>query len=53
MCDIYNCDYLKYNTFRFNLIDLYLNTDFPSHLCVFCRKITQRHSKIGFLRKCF
>ena len=35
MCDIYNCDYLKHNTFRFNLIDFQLNTDFPSQFCIF------------------
>ena len=29
MCDTYNCDYLKHSTFRFNLIDFQLNTDFP------------------------
>ena len=27
MCDTYNCDYLKHSTFRFNSIDLQLNTD--------------------------
>ena len=51
MCDTYNCDYLKHSTFRFNLIDFQL-TDFPSQFCVFCRKISLRHSKIGFSRKC-
>ena len=40
MCDTYNCDYLKHSTFRFNLIDFQLNTDFPSQFCVFYRKIT-------------
>ena len=30
MCDTYNCDYLKHSTFRFNLIDFQLSTDFPS-----------------------
>ena len=40
MCDTYNCDCLKYSTFRFNLIDFQLNTDFPSQFCVFYRKIT-------------
>ena len=30
MCDAYNCDYLKHSTFRFNLIDFQLNTNFPS-----------------------
>ena len=30
MCDTNNCDYLKHSTFRFNLIDFQLNTDFPS-----------------------
>ena len=38
MCDTYNCDYLKYITFRFNLIDFQLNTDFPSQFCVFTVK---------------
>ena len=33
MCDTYNCDYLKHNTFRFNLIDFHLNTDFPFQFC--------------------
>ena len=40
MCDIYNCDYLKHSTFRFNLIDFQFNTDFPFQFCVFYRKIT-------------
>ena len=40
MCDTYNCDYLKHSTFRFNLIDFQLNTDFPSQFCVCYRKIT-------------
>ena len=35
MCGTYNCDYLKHNTFRFNLIDFQLNTDFPSQFCIF------------------
>ena len=35
MCNIYNCDYLKHSTFRFNLIYFQLNTDFPSQFCVF------------------
>ena len=39
MCDTYN-DYLKHSTFRFNLIDFQLNTDFPSQFCVFYHKIT-------------
>ena len=39
MCDTY--DYLKHSTFRFNLIDFQLNTDFPSQFCVFYRKITK------------
>ena len=30
-----------------------LNTDFPSKVGIFYRKITQRYSKIGFSRKCF
>ena len=40
MCDIYNRDYLQHNTFRFNLIDFQLNTDFRPQFCVFNRKIT-------------
>ena len=40
MCDTYNYDYLKQNTFLFNLIDFQLNTDFPSQVCIFYRKIT-------------
>ena len=40
MCDTYNCNYLKHSTFRFNLIDFQLNTDFPSQFGVFYRKIT-------------
>ena len=40
MFDKNNCDYLKHSTFRFNLIDIQLNTDFPSQFCVFYRKIT-------------
>ena len=40
MCDTYNCHYLKHSTFRFNLIDFQLNTDFPSQFCVFYSKIT-------------
>ena len=40
MCDTYNCDYLQHSTFRFNLIDFQLDTDFPSQFWgVFCRKI--------------
>ena len=45
MCDTYNCDYLKHSTFRFNLIDFQLNTDFPSQFCFFYGKsptVTQR-----------
>ena len=40
MCDTYNCDYMQYGTFRFNLIDIQLNTDSFSQFCVFNRKIT-------------
>ena len=40
MCDTYNCNYLKHSTFRFNLIDFQLHTDFPSQYCIFYRKIT-------------
>ena len=45
MCDTYNCDYRKHNTFRFNLIDFQLNTDFPSQFCAFTVEspsVTQR-----------
>ena len=35
MFDTYNCDYLKYSTFHFNLIDFQLNTDFPSQFFFF------------------
>ena len=51
MFDTYNCDYLKHSTFHFNLINFQLNTDFPSQFYIFYRKITERHSKIGFSRK--
>ena len=52
MCDTYNCDYLKHNTLRFNLIDFQLNTDFPSQLCIFF--LPQNHLaslKDRFLKK--
>ena len=52
MCDTYTCGYLKHGTFHFNLLNFQLNTDFPSQFCIFYCKITQRHSKIGFSRKC-
>ena len=45
MCDTYNCDYLKHSTFRFNLIDFQLNTNFPSQFAFFTVKspsVTQR-----------
>ena len=45
MCDTYNCDYLQHITFRFNLINFHLNTDFASQFCVFPVKspsVTQR-----------
>ena len=46
MCDTYNCDYLKHSTFRFNLIDFQLNTDFSSQFCMFFNvkspSVTQR-----------
>ena len=38
MCDTYNCDYLKHSTFRFNLIDFHLNTDFLSNFAFFTAK---------------
>ena len=34
MCDTYNCGYLERSTFRPNLIDFHLNTDFPSQFSV-------------------
>ena len=40
MCDTYNCDNLKYSTFRLNLIVFQLDTDFPSQFCGFYLKIT-------------
>ena len=40
MSDAYDCDYLKHSTFRFNLIDFQLNTNFPSKFCDFYGKIT-------------
>ena len=45
MCDTYNCDYLKHNTFRFNLIVFQLDTDSPPNFAVFTVKspsVTQR-----------
>ena len=45
MCDKYNCNYLQHSTFRFNLIDFQLNTDFPSIFWFFTVKsscVTQR-----------
>ena len=50
MCDTHNCDYLKHNTFRFNLINSQLNTDFPSQFCVFTVK-SPRSLKDRFLKK--
>ena len=47
MCDTYNCDYLKRNTYRFNLIDFQLNADFPSQFCVFYRKITYTQRSVS------
>ena len=38
MCDTYNCGYLQHSTFRFNLTDVQLNTNFPSQHCVFTVK---------------
>ena len=35
MCGTYNCDYLQYSTFRFNVFDFQLNTDFLSQFCFF------------------
>ena len=48
MCDTYNCDYLKHmkhSTFRFNLIDLQLNTVSLPNFAFFTvksRSVTQR-----------
>ena len=45
MCATYNCGYLQHSTFRFNLIDFQVNTDFPSQTYIFTVKthtITQR-----------
>ena len=45
MCDTYECYYLQHSTFRFNLINFHLNTDFPSQFCAFAVKsasVTQR-----------
>ena len=45
MCDTYNCDYLKHRTFRFNLINFQLNTDFLPIFAFFTVKspsVTQR-----------
>ena len=41
MCDTYNCDYLKHSTFRFNLVDFQLNTDFPS---IIQRSVSQENA---------
>ena len=51
MCDTYNCDYLKHNTFRFNFIDFQLNTDFPSQFCVFLPQNHLASLKDQFLKK--
>ena len=45
MCDTYNFNYLKHDTFRFNLFDFQLDTDIPSQFGVFTTKspsVTQR-----------
>ena len=45
MYDTYTCGYLKHSTFRFNLIDFQLNTNFPSQYALFTVKspsVTQR-----------
>ena len=51
MCDTYNCDYLQYSIFRFNLIDFQLNTDFPSQFCISYRKNHLALLKDRFLKK--
>ena len=41
MCDtytMYTCGYLKHSTFRFNLFNFQLNTDFPSNFAFFTVK---------------
>ena len=38
MCDTYTCGYLKHSTFRFNLFNFQLNTDFPSNFAFFTVK---------------
>ena len=35
MYDTYSCDYLKHSTFRSDLIDFQLNSDFPSQILRF------------------
>ena len=45
MCDTYECDYLKHSTFRFNLTDFQLHTDFLLKFAFFTAKspsVTQR-----------
>ena len=45
MCDTYNCDYLKHSTFRFNLFNFQLNTDFLLNFACFTVKspsVTQK-----------
>ena len=35
ICDTYICNYLQHSTFRFNLTEFQLNTNFLSQFCVF------------------
>ena len=51
MCNTYNCEYLQHSTFRFNLIDFQLNTDFPSQFCGFLPKNHLALLKDRFLKK--
>ena len=54
MCDIYNCDYLKHNTFCLHLIDFQLNRDFPSQFGIFFTVKSQSVTKRSvFLEKCY
>ena len=51
MRDTYHGDYLLHTTFRFHLIDLQLNTDFPFQFCVFWPQNHLTLLKDRFLKK--
>ena len=51
MCDTHNCGYLQHSTYRFNIIDFRLNTDFPSQFYVFYRKNHLALLRDRFLKK--